>query len=422
MQITVASPTSADLTLPAPAYHAGPILVAIDMTEESVHARTIAHLIADSAGAPLELLTVLEPCNEILPEPGPVVTPVHAGTTRIEDRHARLDAMLDEGTSTPESFDIMLGHAAQTIIRAADERDARLIVTGMAHHGALARIIRRDTPLAVVNGASVPVLAVPKELTHLPRQIVIAVNTGAAVREAGALGTSLMRDAVAVHLVHVKPQRPVYYEPASREADEEEEEAIRRDFAAVRAALHLPADVPVETHIYTGQLYDRLLAFAREVDAELIVVGHSPKLRLLPSRGLTARILRTAPCAVLLAPAPRIDADPAQQTRVSVREEEWPAMLHAFTQRNFGRALALAVDERHAGSSIVARGLNLVSADYDAKARTLTVAASDAGKGSAHLSHRIVQPSVLAMQRHTDNGDETLVAGYEDGQLILTLA
>jgi len=143
---------------------------------------------------------------------------------------------------------------------------------------------------------------------------------------------------------------------------------------------------------------------------------------MLPSRGLTANVFRNADCAVLLAPAPRDDESLTQSTKISVHEDEWPAMLHEFTQRNFGRALALAVDERHAGSTVMARGLHLVAADYDQKARTLTVAASNAGIGSAHLSHRIVRPTVIATEWRTADRDETLVAGYDGGQLILTMA
>ncbi len=403
----------------------GPLLVASDGSEESAPAFHVARLLAERSDTAVEVVSALEPVSIIVPEPGVAPPPVHPGASRLEERRTRLEALvtreLGDGGEWPT--EIVLGGTARAIAAVARARDARLVVTGLVHHNRVERTLRRETPLGIAQAVGAPVLAVPPMMTRLPRRVVIAVGTGDAGSQLGTMASPLLGDAVAIFLVHVKPVEPLLVEREVREDDADYERGVQLTFAEIRASLRLPADVPVETVILTGRPTDSLLDFAATDNADLLVVGYSPRTLLrFAGAGMAARLLRRAPCAVLLVPAGVPDGMPAPgATDLSNEPADWPALLAAFMERNAGRPTVLEVDDESLGAQLVACDFRLTGITYDRNERTLTIMLGGGASATSHLSHRVAAPSVIAVQHHGAGRDEALVAGYEAGQALLTI-
>jgi nucleotide-binding universal stress UspA family protein len=85
------------------------------------------------------------------------------------------------------------------------------------------------------------------------------------------------------------------------------EEANRRVVEDAKPRLeafaqeHLPADIQAEVAVRQGSVYGELLEQARKIDADLIVMAsHRPELRDYLIGPNAARVVRHAPCSVLV--------------------------------------------------------------------------------------------------------------------------
>ena len=240
----------------------GPILLACDGSPASAAPFAVARQLAERAGA--RLVVALEPLSLGVPPFDP-----SDGATDHHGSHA-----------------------------------VPLVVTGHPHHGAMERMTRGETPIGIARTARVPVLSIPPTMQRLPRCVVVGVGLGDAGTRIGAISHALFGDAVAIHLVHVRTAALPRHDREVREEDHAEEADGERAFRHVLGTWRLPADVPVEMHERVGRPGDELLAAARTLEADLLVVGLS--LRAdgphLPHRSLASRLYREWPGAVLLVP------------------------------------------------------------------------------------------------------------------------
>lgn len=296
----------------------GLIIVAADGRHGAGGAMAVAHLLAQRGRGSVEMVSVLEPVNDILPPMTPDAAPSHPGAARVADRHVRLREMevraLGAGPGWPT--DLLLGEVVPSIVQIARERGARLIITGRVPHGFIERSMRRETPLALVRAASIPVLAVPEHTTRLPRCVVVAVGIGQASALSEPSAHGLLDDAVAIHLVHVRPRTAPEFIPENREDSLVEEDEIQAAFTAAKAQWSLPADVSIETHELVGRPVAALLAFAKTVDADLLVVGRALQSRpaFLPSQDLATLLYRHTTIAMLIVPVERHVTSSAGET------------------------------------------------------------------------------------------------------------
>jgi universal stress protein A len=109
----------------------------------------------------------------------------------------------------------------------------------------------------------------------------------------------------AVHLVHVHPPDEPSSVPGAGHLLLQSAEAIERlneELAGIHRK-HVPTFCPENCHVRGGRPYQEIIALAREIDADLIVLstrGHSGLKHLL--LGSTAeRVVRGTPCPVLVA-------------------------------------------------------------------------------------------------------------------------
>jgi nucleotide-binding universal stress UspA family protein len=202
-----------------------------------------------------------------------------------------------------------VGTPASEVLKYAEGQGAALIVLGLRRHGIVDRVLRDETTLTVARRARAAVLGVVPTLRGLPRQAVVGVDFGpASARAARAaldiLGPGGADEPAVLRLVYV-----------DRNADTREETAgqgviarlgIGAAFEQLVRALAAPPDVRVEWIIRRGAPAEELLAYADEVDADLIAVGSLRHERfdrwLLGS--VTTDVVRDGRCSVLVIPPP----------------------------------------------------------------------------------------------------------------------
>lgn len=409
-----------------PKVRPGPIVVASDGLETSASALAMGQKIARHLGAGLELVSVLEPTNVVVPPLQPPPAPLHRGTTRIQDRRERLHALCHQllARGTPCATRILIGDPPASIARAAQYHGALVVVTGRVPHGRIERAIRRETPLATARAGRVPVLSV-RDGTALPRRAVVAVGSGEAAARLAPIAGALFHDAVAVHLVAVTPPTPTRWDADACLEEEERRLEAQRAFDATTAAWRLPPDVPVETHIVAGEPLRALADFAADVEADLLVVGQTrrPRTMHLPRADLGTRLFRTVSCGILIVPVERHDDGGWQRaTAISLVAHEWPAAMRDFTRRNAGRTASLTMEDTGRTPHVAIESWTLSGIACEPATGAITLSLADRMDPTRHLSHEIANPTVLAIQGTQAGADDLLVIGYPGGQVTISLS
>jgi nucleotide-binding universal stress UspA family protein len=399
------------------------LVVASDGSDDSVGALIVARELATRFGFAMELVSVLEPAGVIVPPLRSAPPPLHPGATRVQDRRERLQRLC-ERTMAGEprcSTRLLIGDVSTSIATAATSHHAELVVTGRVAHGRIERAIRRETPLATARDGPVPVLAVPPTSSKLPRVVVVALRDGRAAARVGSMARALFHEAVAIHLVTVEPLVAAPWERDARVDEDELTHRTQRVFADVMASWKLPSDIPLETHVLTGDESAALAAFVKTVGADLLVVGAGR--RRLPGADLATKLYRAVSCATLLVPVQEPAAlRSAPRTSISLSNSEWPTLLRHFGTRNGGRRASLTIDQRGGPPHAVVRDWMLSGVDCDPDVEAVSIMLADPDDPQRHLSHVVSRPSVLAIHGTSPGSDDILVIGYADGQLTLDLS
>jgi nucleotide-binding universal stress UspA family protein len=405
----------------------GTVVVASDGSDDSMGALIVGRELASRLGSAIELVSVLEPTGVLIPPLRPEPPPRHHGATRLRDRRERLRMLCERAMHghARVSTRMLIGDVATSIATAASYHRARLVVTGRVAHGRIERAIRRETPLAVARSGPVPVLSVPSATSRLPRVVVVAVGNGHSASRLGPVAPALFHDAVEVHLVSVEPLVPTPWETEARAEEKERTHLAQRTFVDVMASWKLPADVPIATHILTGDESSALLSFVTNVGADLLVVGAAQRRHgvHLPATDMATKLYRAASCSILLIPVQTHTIMPrSAATSVSLDPSEWPTLLRDFALRNGGRRASLTVDEKGGPPQSVVQDWTLSGVHCDRDAGTIAIMLADPGDPQRHVSHVVARPTVLALQGASSGCDDLLVAGYADGQLTLSLS
>lgn len=288
------------------------ILVASDLSDGSDTVVRSAARIAAAAGAALH---VLHAYDFEVPDLGGAQEQLD---TRFLSGYDRTVRGLEEQvrrtvppTSKVGSQNVVMFVAHKAILMVAEEVSADLIVVG-PHAARTADRLLGSTAERVVRAAPIPVLVIRDEMSLPLTSVVAPVDISEPARGALdravlwtiALGTAEAGGAAQLHMLHVIPR---IYDVAkvplvderniNVELNQEGERA--RAQAAGAAGLAM-----VSTIRWGEEPDDEILRFARDVKADLLVIGTR-------GRGTVARVLlgsvassvvRHAPCPVLLVP------------------------------------------------------------------------------------------------------------------------
>jgi nucleotide-binding universal stress UspA family protein len=294
-----------DAPLPSPV-NDGPVLVACDGAPVHDALFSAARLASQALGSAIEVIGVCEPTPGVAAGMEMVPVPVE-----LDDR--RREAMLEDVRRTVSisaagdrqwPVEVLLGSPPRTLADEARKRHAALLVMGIGRHNPLDRLFGTETTLATLRESTVPVLAVGGSFSAFPQHAVVGLDFSDAAVRAARIAGRLVSAKGRLTLVHVRPR---FEHPSAdwQQWDSEYGRTLPPLFDQIRHQLDVPDTLLVETVTVRGDPAPALLAFAQQVNADLIALGtqrHSFLERLVVG-SVATRVLRTARCAVLAVPA-----------------------------------------------------------------------------------------------------------------------
>lgn len=409
---------------------AGPVLVATAGTS-GAGALRVARLLAERRGERPTVVSVLDPQPRYAVLPEPQAMPPIVEAARRDARRTAVETQVRDalGAAADLPIEVVVGEPARALADGARRHDAALVVVGRGRHDAPTRVLREETELRILQRVPCPVLAVPDDVASLPRIAVAAVDFSPLSVAAAQAALDVLDAGGALHLVHVWAPLPG---GGAWERERNARYANRLDgrFARATAALHVPADVRVETLAIeaprgTRATVDALLARADELHADLVSVGrqsHGLLERLLVGSVATG-VIRGAARAVLATPlpSPAIVEGLSRHMRGGYEArtaDEWAVLLDRFTQRNAGRRSRLERFGTDAGVQAQQVGHALIGAAYDPHDDCVDLMFGE--RGGAHLTHAIPRPATVAVVGDDTRGDVALRIDAADGWTLVT--
>ena len=293
----------------------GAIEVATDGTHDSDGAVRIGVALArrDRVGA--AFLSVVEPMAFAEHEGSTPADAERLTRLAIEGREGELAAQCVRTFPGDRRwpYAIHAGDRVDEIVNHARHHDASLIVLGLGSHGVLARLLRRETALRVVRTAPVPVLAVPSDAAEIPRSALVAIDFTPASEDAARAALEVLGERGTLYFAHATP-RIVIPQGDSRAWGEPGIADVLGRLEAIARRLDIPAGVQVEFVSLHGEPGDELLAFAEQQHVDMIATGAHGRSGLgrLVLGSVSSKVIRSAHCAVLVAPArPGVAEEPA---------------------------------------------------------------------------------------------------------------
>lgn len=289
------------------AVHGGPT------ADGAVH---VARLLRERTGASIEVVAVLEPVPIFDYGYGPVYIPDPDTEDALEDQlRSAVEKQLARCGLAGTAESVLRGHRTAAIVDLATARSADLIVVGAGPHHFVDRALGGETALQLAQHASTPVLAVPAGMRSLPRRALAAVDFSPSSRAAARLAASLLTEGDTLELAHIAATAQIGAVVLGPAHMGEAEGRMER-FAT---ELNVPAGIQLTTSIFGGEPTRTLLDVGNQTHADVIALGshgHGLWQRMLLGT-VSSRVLRLAPCAVLIYPSRCI---PAVETRRSVTE------------------------------------------------------------------------------------------------------
>jgi len=223
---------------------------------------------------------------------------VDSGVARLAAAGVNANGVVCDGES---AVDALLG--------LAERERARLLVVGSRGRGPWSSILLGSTARALIVESPIPVLVV-REST-VPHTVLAATDGSPSARAAlTAFSRMPQSEGTSVELLHVLPSHDEYF-AGDEELASLREENDRAEWDQARELLdaqhsYLVRGVDSRTRIERGHAGETILARARAIRADLIVVGSrgagAPRR---PFWGSTAeRVVTQASCNVLVAPPP----------------------------------------------------------------------------------------------------------------------
>jgi nucleotide-binding universal stress UspA family protein len=390
----------------------GPIVAATDSSSEADAAIVAAELVSTRTGAPVQVVSVLEPF--VATAAGWDSTPVAADVfaerhTRLREAvKAQLQRVLPADTAYP--ITILTGAAAPSLAVAAHDRHARLLTLGRGRHGLAGRLFLGETIPRLLQLADVPLLAAEPGFDTLPRRVLIATDFSPYSVFAARVALSVVDPDTTFFLAHVAPEIGGYHAAFERVREEIGIEPGR-----------------VQTMVLTGDPSRALVDFATSMNVDLVVSGTHGYgfFNRLVLGSVATQLVRGAPCSVLVVPGSAAARTATReqigrgQTR-AVPADEWSDALTRFSQRNLGRRSTLEVDDPALGAQVQGTRLSLVGADFDTHGTAVQLMFGALGRTGRHLSHVVSNVSGLEVLGDADGRDRALRVLSDSGSTLLT--
>ncbi|MBK8249773.1 MAG: universal stress protein [Gemmatimonadetes bacterium] len=395
----------------------GPIVVASDGTTSADAAvRLGAQLVARGRGA-MHVVTVLPPAPLVAADYGVLLPPIETEQQRRDALVSRVRAQLREllGSEADVVVEVRSGDPASRVAAYAREIGARTIVVGLGHHDLLDRLFGGETALHILRQASVPVLAVPAQAQVLPSRVIVAMDFSPTSVQAAKAALAVFPGVSILYLAHVAPRLELQPEAYAAWMTEYQG-GVEPAFQKVRAELHVPPQVTIETITLTGKPSRALLDFARSAHVDAIVTGSRGAGfvdRMLVGSTATG-LVRGAHVMVFGVPSGSAPVE------VSGSHEEWATRLTDFTRRNAGRDATLEVDDPDLGAQTIHRGYPFLGAAWDHNDQRVELMLGEQDT-TRHFTRGVTGVTAVDVLTDGHGRDAVLRIAHGSGQTILTL-
>jgi len=289
------------------------VLCPTDFSTFSERALRYAVLLSKWFGADLTCLFVLAGSSAPLQDFPPYWTPVGADPAAKEKMRERLRRFAEpaEVAGVPVRMEIAEGEPAAAILQEARRVPGTLVVIGTHGHGGFENLVLGSVAEKVLRMVPGPVLTIPREPERSPAagvpfgRIVCAIDFSPSSETAFETALDLAAAAGGgVTAVHVLRELPVSDAPENVHFNVPEYRRILEKEAHDRLKALVSSrgrGRPVETRVLTGKPWRRLLHFAHEAEADLLVLGVQGRSAadLLLFGSTAHHLVRTAPCPVL---------------------------------------------------------------------------------------------------------------------------
>jgi nucleotide-binding universal stress UspA family protein len=290
----------------------GEIVVATDGTHDADGAVRVGLAVGRRDDVNAALLSVVEPFVFMEPEVGSPTEAERLTRLAIEAREGELAAQRTRTHPGRKSwpFAIHVGNRVDEIVAYAEHHGAGLIVLGLGSHGAIARLLQRETALRVIRAARTPVLAVPSDAWGVPHSALAAIDFTPASEEAARAALDLLGGEGTLYLTHVTP-RIAIPQGDSRPWGEPAVTDVLGRLEAVARRLEPPPGVQVEFVSLHGEPAQELVAFAEQHRIDMIATGAHGRSRLgrLVLGSVSTKVVRSARSWVLVVPNRAVESE-----------------------------------------------------------------------------------------------------------------
>ena len=406
----------------------GPIVLAakpFDMTPEPL---AVARWLAHREDRELHVISIVEDHDALSIASGSAPLPDRFYT---EEKDAITSRLMTEAGAGADAVTCQVtvenGPGAHAVVDLARLRNARLIVIGTGRHDALGRFIYGERAMQIVRSADRPVLVVPRGAARVPlHHAIVAVDFSRSALRAACAIIPMLTAGAQLTLLHVRPALP---KPSRVRAGFPGDAPCDDLFTRFISLLPMVPGINVTTRLLWGDPVEAISEYARAAGADLIACGrlrrHSIAERLWVG-SVSAGLLRSASCAVLVAPEldddARADADAPLTGVASWPHDHWPSQLEEFTHRNAGRRIRFSVDvdSGHGGRCVVQDYL-LRSLDFNDRDR-LALLLADRATPTNRLALTFGSITDIALFSNLAGEDARLVFGFDGGRGTLTLS
>ena len=410
--------------------HAKPILVATDESVVATAAIRAASLISAKLGVDTRVVSVIEPMQYLIPTPGAFMQSPFIAPEQADALKARVAEQLESaGISDGDwKIDVRFGRPATEIREAAKEMDAQLVIIGLAHRGAVDRLLEGETALDVLRDAEIPVFLAAPEIKALPSRVLIAVDFTAHSIAAAREAMRFVSNDARIYLVHVKPA-PTVFDGTSL-WEEDYEDVARAELARFAGLLGVPRTMTVEAVVLAGRPAQALVEFANMSHVDMIAAGsHGTGMmrRIFVGSVATGILHRFQGGSVLIVPERSYHRENHNRSSVAApgtaaSAARWTVELKEFTSRNCSRPVTLEIDEVSIGAQREAVGMPLIGVDFDVRMGSAQIMLGGLAGGDSHLTHTVGPVTSVDLLKHADGSDHALKIGHEGGQILITLS
>jgi nucleotide-binding universal stress UspA family protein len=297
------------------------IVVPIDFSPESFRVLDYAIVVAKQFGAVVHPVHVRSHHEAMAIErAGNIIGNYHDGISYLQDRVADIESK-HRLKFAPEQCHLFSGRPFEEICKLAREIEADLIILGSHGYSGLKRVLLGSTAERVVRYAPCPVL-VPRgqrfktviglaRCMHLRlRNILVpvdfsdcsvaAVNYGVFLAKKFNAGVRLLHS-IDLNIDFLAQSRVAGALAAALKADEIAAENQMKEFRS----MHIPANVRCETEVLIASPVDRICAFSRKREIDLVAISTHGRTGVQHALigSVAEQVVRHAECPVLVVPA-----------------------------------------------------------------------------------------------------------------------